>query len=69
MGFDNAAWRATFVTSADLLRDAADALDNDPSTDKQAEMMHPEDAYARAAIVLETVAGLRVAATNRAAGR
>ena len=69
MGFDKAAYQATFVTAVDLLRDAADALDNDPSTDKQPEKMHPEDAYAHAATALEIVTGLFLSVTERAAGR
>jgi hypothetical protein len=69
VGFDKAAYKATFITATDLLRDAADALDNDPSTDKRDELLHPEDAYCAAASALETVAGLFISLTERAAGR
>lgn len=59
-------WRATFVSAQELLREAADALDNDPSAREQAELMHPEDAWARAANALEVVTGLATAQTNKA---
>jgi len=69
VGFDKAAYLATFVTATDLLRDAADALDNDPSTDERDELLHPEDAYTAAATALEVVAGMYISITERAAGR
>lgn len=54
------------ITPARLLQDAIDALENWPEgapgygLDEQ----HPEDAYSTAAVVLETITGLRIAQWN-----
>ena len=58
-------WRATFVTAADLLREAADALGNNPH-DKEPEPMHPQDAWCEATSALDVVAGLAITLTEQA---
>ena len=56
-------WTSTFVTAVDLLREAADALENNPH-DKEPEEMHPQDAWAEASAALDVVTGLAITLTN-----
>lgn len=61
----HADWRSTFVTAPDLLRAAADAIENDPH-DKVPEPMHPQDAWCEATTALDIVAGVAITETNEA---